>query len=179
MESNSQPFIDEDPFSTTVEPTDVQVIGEDGEDQISQARVWVNTAWEAVLSNLDWNETLQTCLAVFLVSLILLTCLYKRRKLAKSAMTTIHRYSDQIEAERQTRSYNSSQSAAAASSLSQSQPQLSLESHRAHSQQAMLSNCQRGFTGDDFENDLERSFLAGEPRQGTTRSYLSSANEQA
>ena len=51
----------------------------------------VQALWETFCEQggLNWNHTLQISLAVFLCTLIIFTCLYRRHKIAKSAMTTL------------------------------------------------------------------------------------------
>ena len=56
--------------------------------------------WTSVLSNvLDWNETVQITLSLSLLTLLLTTCIYKQRRLRKSAFSTLKNCSDTLEAD--------------------------------------------------------------------------------
>ena len=61
--------------------------------------IWLET----VENILNCNETVQITLLAFLVTLVVATCLYKRQKLAKSAINTLQRCGDTFEADRQLR----------------------------------------------------------------------------
>ena len=71
------------------------------DDLMVQVAAFVNKIWKQMLEDvINQNQTVQIALMVFLVTLIIATCLYKRQKLAKSTIQTLQRCGDTFEADR-------------------------------------------------------------------------------
>ena len=86
MENNNdqQPIIEEDEdslFDPQIGDGDTAIGGATNR-QIQGVFSMINDsfshAWASFTERLDWNETVQVCLAVFLVILIILTCFYRQ-----------------------------------------------------------------------------------------------------
>ena len=72
------------------------------EDTLAQICIYITQIWDDFLSGVsDWSGTLQITLYVSLVILIVASCLYKRRKLAKSAMNTFSSHYNESQGLRQ------------------------------------------------------------------------------
>ena len=100
---DTAPIIDTVPLVETVPD---EVVSDEtimsGEVMIKSIQDWLNKAFQDAgdFFNME-GRTLQICLAIFLIMVVLVTCLYKRRKLlAKNAIQTMDRYRDRLEADR-------------------------------------------------------------------------------
>ena len=92
MESNNEPIPQPDaPISPPTHEVEPKPVDQNGTDLRLAFQIIFLALYDTFseLNLVDWNETLQISLAGFLCALILFTCLYRRNKIAKSAMTTL------------------------------------------------------------------------------------------
>ena len=103
MESNSTPPDGNSAVGETeVQAAQVETEAEAAEDTLAQICIYITQLWNDFLTGVsDWSGTLQITLYVSLVILIVASCLYKRRKLAKSAMNTFHSHYSESQGLRQ------------------------------------------------------------------------------